>query len=279
MRTRRIVAAAMAAFFCGQTLAQSCSRPPEPEVAGEKYRALQKRAAYAAFLAEECGFDNEVAKRYQAMARLAFESSTEAQQKSVDEFRSRKRAFAEEAGFLGVKKRCLIETGKTRAFVNDAADDISSYSDLIASSRKRYSEKMEEWNVCLARQRAAEEAARAQQEAANAAARAQQEAEAYRRSEEYARKKAVEDIEAGFRGSLMESGTFVLRLRNVSNQTADFQLRCYQNNGNYKTFPIALPAGGTQEIGFLEGWPGNFVSGEYCNAIYKGDVLWKVTKK
>jgi len=247
----------MAAAFCGQTLAQSCARPPEPEVAGERYRALQKRAAYAAFLAEECGFDNEVAKRYQAMARLAFEDSSEAQQKSVDEFRSRKRAFAEDASFLGVKRRCLISTGKTRAFVNDVANDISAYSDFIVSSRKRYSERMEEWNVCLARE----------------------EAEAYRRSEEYARKKAVEDIEAAFRSSLMQSGTFVLTLRNVSNRTADFQLRCYQNDGKYKTFQIAIPAGGTQEIGFLEGWPGNFVPGEYCNAIYKDEVLWKVKKK
>ena len=279
MRTRRILALLIAAAISGQSLAQSCSRPAEPDVSGEKYRALQKRAAYAAFLAEECGFDNEVSKRYQSLVRMAFESSSEAQQKSLEEFRARKRQFATDASFVGVKKRCLIDTGKTRSFVNDVADDISGYADTITSTRKRYSEKMEEWNLCLARQRAAEEAAKAQQEAANAAARAQQEAEAYRRSEEYARKKAVEDMEAGFRGSLMESGTFVLRLRNVSNQTADFQLRCYQNNGNSKTFPIALAAGGTQEIGFLEGWSGNFVSGEYCNAIYKGDVLWKVTKK
>ncbi|MFQ1802958.1 hypothetical protein ACK36F_11095 [Aeromonas veronii] len=278
MGTKALLSLAIASAISGQSLAQSCSRPSEPDIS-ENYRALQKRASYAAFLAEECGFDNEVSKRYQSMIRMAFELSPEAQQKALEEFRARKRQFATDASFIGIKKRCLIDTGKTRAFVNDAADDVSSYEDTITSTRKRYSEKLEEWNVCLARQRAAEEAARAKLEAANAAARAQQEAEAYRRSEEYARKKAVEDIEAGFRGSLMESGTFILRLRNVSNQTADFQLRCFQNNGNYKTFPIALPPGGTQEIGFLEGWPGNFVSGEYCNAIYEGEALWKVTKK
>jgi hypothetical protein len=259
--------------------AQQCSRPAQPEVAGEKLRILQKRAAYAAFLADECGFENEVQKRFGTLVKTAFSDSSEEQQRNIDEFRTRKKTFASDAGFLGVKKRCLLETGKTKAFVNDAADDISGYTESIGSMRRKYTEKLEEWNVCVARQKAAEEAARAQAIAAETAAKAVADAEAYKRSEEYARKKAAQDVEATFRGSLMESGTFVLRLRNGSSQTAEFQLRCYQNNGNYKNFPIALAPGGTTEIGFLEGWTGNFVSGEYCEANHKGEGLWKVTKK
>lgn len=261
------------------SVAQQCTRPSQPDIGGDKFKALQKRASYASFLADECGFENEVQRKYGALLKIAGDDSPEIQQKGMEDFRAKKRQFSEGANFLSVKKRCILETGKTKAFVNEAADDVSSYMDSIAAMRRKYAEKMDDWNVCLARQKAAEEAAQAQAFAAAKATRAQTDAEAYKRSEEYARKKSVEDVEVSFRGSLMESGTYVLRLRNISNQTADFQLRCYQNNGNSKTFPIALSAGNTAEIGFLEGWHGNFVSGEYCQGLYKGDSLWKVTKK
>lgn len=279
LRTNRVISAVAIALILNNAYAQQCVRPAQPDVASDKFRALLKRAAYASFLSDECGFENEIQKRFGALMKVAFEDSVDSQQRGMEEFRARKKTFAADAGFIGIKKRCVLQTGKTRSLVNDIADDVSSYSDSVTQMRRRYIEKLDEWNVCVARQKAAEDAARAQAVAAETAAKEAAAAEAYRRSEEYARQKAVQDVEAGFRGSLMESGTYVLRLRNVSNQTADFQLKCYQTSGRYKTFPIALSPGNTSEIGFLEGWPGNFVTGEYCEAIYKGDVLWKVTKK
>jgi hypothetical protein len=245
-----------------------CLRPSQPDIAGEQYKALQKRAAYAAFLADECGFENDIQKKYSSLVKMAFDDSVETQQRNISDFKSRKKEFSDDASFLGVKKRCIIETRKTRALVTEVSDDISDYMDVIASMRRKYHEKMDEWSSCQIRQQAAEEAAKAAADE-----------EAYKRSEEYARKKAVEDVEAGFRGSLMDEGTAVLTLRNASNQTADFQLRCYQTNGHYKTFLIALSPGNSTEIGFLEGWPGNFVSGEYCEALYRGESLWKITKR
>lgn len=265
---RAAIIASLTALQFGTALAQQCQRPSPPDIAGDRYKALQKRAAYAAFLADECGFDNDVQKKYTSLVKLTFDDSIESQQKNMDDFKSKKKQFSEGANFIGIKKRCIFETGKTRAFVNEAADDVSGYIDSVSSMRRKHIENMEVWNSCLARQKAAEDAAKAVADA-----------EAYKRSEEYARKKAVNDVEAGFRGSFSKEGTYVLSLRNVSNQTADFQLRCYQNNGNYKTFPIALSPGASTEIGFLEGWPGNFVPGEYCQALYRGDSLWKITKK
>ncbi len=96
------------------------------------------------------------------------------------------------------------------------------------------------------------------------------------RSEIYARRKAAADCEAGFRGSLMKEGTYVLVLRNVSGQTADFKLRCYTTSGSSKTFNIAISPGESYELGYLEGWPGNFVSGEYAEAYFGDEKIWIV---
>lgn len=143
------------AVFLGPSVAtsQSCTRPTQPEIAGETFRALQKRAAYAAFLADECGFENEVQKRYNALVRSSLVDSPEAQKKWLDEFRARKSAFASDASYIAVKKRCILDTGKTKALVNDAADDVSAFGDSQGLARKRYTEKMDEWNACLARQK------------------------------------------------------------------------------------------------------------------------------
>lgn len=258
---QRLCIAFTVALQLGTAAAQQCQRPSAPDIGGDRYKALQKRAAYAAFMSDECGFESDVQKKYYSLVKLAFDDSIENQQRNMDDFKSRKKQFSDGASFIGVKKRCLLEKGKTRSLVNEAGDDISNYMDTVISLRQRHSEEMADWNNCVAKQKAAADA------------------EAYRQSEEFARKKAVEDIEAGFRGSFAKEGTYVLQLRNVSGQTADFQLRCYQTNGNYKTFPIALSPGGSTEIGYLEGWPGNFVSGEYCQGVYKGEALWRVTKQ
>lgn len=257
----------LTALLAETAYGQQCVRPTQPDVTGEKFRALQKRAAYAAFLSDACGFENDVQRRFSTLVKLAYEDSTESQQRALDEFRARKKVFADDASMPGKIKRCTFETAKTRSLTNDVAEDISIYADSINQLRKTYLDKKEEWNSCVERQRAAE-----------LLAKQIADAEAYRNSEDYARKKSVEDIQVGFRASFSESGTYVLVLRNPSNQTADFQLICYTNSGASKAFPIALTPGASTEIGFLEGWTGNFVAGEYCRAAYKGEFLWRVTK-
>ena len=100
----------------------------------------------------------------------------------------------------------------------------------------------------------------------------------YLQSEEFARKNAAIEVNAGFRPSLSKEGTYVLVMRNPSSRTSDFQLKCFQTNGNSKIFQIAIPSGQSQELGFLEGWPGNFVRGEYCLAYYNGEQIWKIER-
>lgn len=110
------------------------------------------------------------------------------------------------------------------------------------------------------------------------AARQERLAAAQQQADAMQRRKAVQDLEAGFRTSLAIENTAVLQLRNPSGSQAAFQLRCYLTNGNYSTFAVAVAPGETKEIGFLEGWEGNFVSGEYCTAQYDGQALWRVRR-
>jgi hypothetical protein len=134
----------------------------------------------------------------------------------------------------------------------------------------------------VARLRADAERARVEQEerlrVQREAAQQEQLAMALRKAETDQRRKAVEDLEAGFRTSFAIENTAVLQLRNPSGVTADFQLRCYTVGGNQRTFAIALVPGQVKEIGFLEGWDGNFVRGEYCTAQYEGQSLWRVRR-
>lgn len=238
--------------------AQYCSEPKPRDMSKEKerYRALQKRAAYAAFLGEACGFDNEVKNKLSSLSGGLNE-----------EFTAQKRRFVEGSNFLSIKKRCILEEQKTKLFLNDVADEITSFERELQKIDQDENSKAASYRDCLDQKRIADQIEMDRIKQIE-----------YERSEEFARKKAAQDVEAGFRSSLSKEYTYVLVLRNVSNRTADFQLKCYQNNGNYKTFPIALTAGTSTEIGYLEGWPGNFVSGEYCQAIYQGNVLWRVTK-
>ena len=110
------------------------------------------------------------------------------------------------------------------------------------------------------------------------AARQERLAAAQQQADAVQRRKAVQDLEAGFRTSLAIENSAVMQLRNPSGSRADFQLRCHQTNGNYRTFAISVASGETKEIGFLEGWEGNFVSGEYCTAQYDGQALWRVRR-
>ncbi|NJN05591.1 MAG: hypothetical protein HC814_03235 [Rhodobacteraceae bacterium] len=85
---------------------------------------------------------------------------------------------------------------------------------------------------------------------------------------------AVEDITCRFRGSYLDDGSKVLILRNVRPYSVDFHLKCYTRRGQSKTLVVSLAANSSTEIGFLEGWEGNFVTGERCEAYLEGNLVW-----
>lgn len=90
-------------------------------------------------------------------------------------------------------------------------------------------------------------------------------------------RQAILDLETGMRPSALDDGTQVLVLRNAQPFSLDFDLRCFtRNDRGYKTLFVSVPARGVREIGFLEGWPGNFVDGERCEALYNGERLWNL---
>jgi hypothetical protein len=104
-----------------------------------------------------------------------------------------------------------------------------------------------------------------QERMSQAAARAQKELE----------RQAVLNLETGMRASMLDDGTQVLVLNNNQYFPVDFDLRCYtKNDSTYKTMFVSVPARGAKEIGFLEGWSGNFVEGERCEAYFDGELLW-----
>lgn len=78
------------------------------------------------------------------------------------------------------------------------------------------------------------------------------------------------------RESRLEDGTRVLILHNSQGRSVDFHLTCHTRGGASKTLFVSVPAYGQKEIGFLEGWPGNFVSGEWCEAFHGGEKQWRI---
>ncbi len=85
-------------------------------------------------------------------------------------------------------------------------------------------------------------------------------------------RQAVRAMELETRPSLLDDGTSVLRLRNVRPLALDLDLTCYRGTFS-KTMDVTLAALGTEEVGFLEGWTGNFVAGDRCEIYYAGALM------
>lgn len=110
-----------------------------------------------------------------------------------------------------------------------------------------------------------------QEEQANREASARQEAYASRQLY------AIKNMEFGYRQSFMDNNTKVLQLRNITDTGVSFNLKCCTVDDSCKTIYVSVPAHNSTEVGFMEGWNGNFVSGEYFIAYYEGEeVLRKV---
>jgi hypothetical protein len=120
-----------------------------------------------------------------------------------------------------------------------------------------------------------EERMRREREAQELARRHAEEAERQRQALLAARR-AVQEVERSWRNAAVGDNRYVLRLRNGNPVGAQFQLRCYQVNGSYRSFPLRLAPAESTEIGWWQGWQGNFVVGEYCNAMFNEEMLWTV---
>jgi hypothetical protein len=112
------------------------------------------------------------------------------------------------------------------------------------------------------------------QQQAQAEAAIQALADAAGQAEATKKFEGIRDLKVGTRYSLMDESTQVLILRNLKSYSVDFNLKCYTRRSSSKTFFVSVPALGEKEIGFLEGWEGNFVSGERCDAYYGDHMVW-----
>jgi hypothetical protein len=82
---------------------------------------------------------------------------------------------------------------------------------------------------------------------------------------------AISSIEIGTR--MGQDNGLVLQLRNSASIQVTFDLKCHRYSA-YKTIFVTVPARGSAEVGWMQGWPENFHSGDYCEALYQGEQLW-----
>jgi|RhiMethySRZTD1v2_1073278.scaffolds.fasta_scaffold28778_3 uncharacterized membrane protein len=87
---------------------------------------------------------------------------------------------------------------------------------------------------------------------------------------------AIAGLRVSWRESLLDDGTYVMQLHNGSSTGADVTLQCFTRSGRSKTLSIQVPGYGMSEVGFLQGWDGNFVAGESCEAYHGREFVWRI---
>lgn len=85
----------------------------------------------------------------------------------------------------------------------------------------------------------------------------------------------VRALDIGFRVSLLNEDTKVLKIRNPNSESVDFYLRCTDRHGTSQNFFVTAPARDTAEFGVIElnGWM--FETGETIEAIRDDAVIWR----
>jgi uncharacterized membrane protein len=76
-----------------------------------------------------------------------------------------------------------------------------------------------------------------------------------------------------WRLSTLRENTYVLQLSNSQTFSVNARVRCYERSGASKTFPLTIRPGTFEEIGFIQGWDGNFVSGEHCELYHDTELV------
>lgn len=70
--------------------------------------------------------------------------------------------------------------------------------------------------------------------------------------------------------------SWVLVLHNPSRRSVDITVRCFTRNGNSTDIRVSILAGSSAEIGWVQGWDGNFVEGEHALVIYGGQTIGRI---
>ncbi|MEM9109124.1 MAG: hypothetical protein AAGC72_03795 [Planctomycetota bacterium] len=91
-----------------------------------------------------------------------------------------------------------------------------------------------------------------------------------------AREEAVRNLRYMWRGSMAIENTYVLMFFNNSRVSVDIVVRCYTRNGVSKDIRVGVVAGGSASVGFMEGWDGNFVPGEFVEVFYEGRNMGRI---
>ena len=172
-----------------------------------------------------------------------------------------------------VTRVLLISTiALTACGPSDSERMVAELSQLVAAQDRQMKEMEQNMEERLRRQ--AQEAERQRVEA-------ERQRIAAARAEELARVQAVIDavrsIEVSFRESIPMPGTYVMILTNPQAWSVDFDLKCFQRNGSSKRMFVSVPARGYAEVGFMQGWDGNYVRGERCEAWIGDNLAWNLT--
>jgi uncharacterized membrane protein len=86
---------------------------------------------------------------------------------------------------------------------------------------------------------------------------------------------AILGLRVSWRTSLLDDSA-VMRLHNAQALAFGLTLKCSSPMGFSKTLEIAVPPSGIAEVGFVQGWPGNFIAGESCRAYDGNEFVWRV---
>jgi hypothetical protein len=65
----------------------------------------------------------------------------------------------------------------------------------------------------------------------------------------------------------------VLQMNNLQPYGFDLDVKCHRIDGVAKTLFIKIRPRSLSEAGSGQGWPGNFQAGEWCELIYRGEVI------
>ena len=87
---------------------------------------------------------------------------------------------------------------------------------------------------------------------------------------------AIAGLRVSWRTSLLDERSAVMQLHNAQPLAFGLTLKCFSPMGFSKTLEIAVPPSGIAEVGFLQGWPGNFIAGESCQAYDGNEAVWRV---
>lgn len=86
----------------------------------------------------------------------------------------------------------------------------------------------------------------------------------------------IAGLQLDWRRSLLDE-SWVMVLHNKSATTVDVRLKCFTTSGSSKTLTVEVPGRGVGEVGFVQGWPGNFVRGESCEAYHGSELVWRTS--